>query len=238
VVAVGTGLVVVATLPLMGTLSPSDLITLGLLAVVLWIGAIGGTSAGLVAAVTAAAAYTLLRIPDLLDGFGSESVAIRSLAFALVGIGSGVVISRLRATFDRLTATGHLDFESSTFAPPYIHEMVHLLTEGHRRYGKSFGLIEIPPVLSADETAVIGPTLRRLTRASDVVGRSWDGGFLIVLPNTDRSGTTMIAQRLENDIDREPKIPLRTHSVPEDLASIEQVGSSLKDELDSAVESS
>lgn len=236
-VAVGTGLVAVATLPLIGRLSPSDLITLGLLAVVLWIGSIGGTSPGGVAAVTAAAVYALLKVPDLLDGFGSESVAVRALAFALVGMGSGFVISRLRATFESLSAAGHFDIESGTFSPAYIHEMVHLLTEEHRRYGKSFALIEVPPVLSLDETAEIGPALRRLTRASDVVGRSWDGGFLILLPNTDRSATLMVAQRIRDEIEREPEIPIRTYSVPENLALIEQVGSSLRDQVDSAIAS-
>lgn len=226
-IAVGTGLVVIASLPVLGRLSASDLLTLGLLAAVLWIGAIGGTRRGGVAAVMATAAYALLRVPDLLEGNGSESVAIRWLAFALVGMGSGLVISRLRSIFEQLTSSGHLDLESSTFSPPYVHEMVHLLTAEHKRYGKSFGLIEIPPVLSVDETSQIGPALRRSTRASDVVGRSWDGGFLILLPNTDKNASAMVARRIEQEIRREPKIPLRTHSVPEDLDLVEQLGSGI-----------
>lgn len=234
-VAMGTVLVIAASLPLVGEISYSDLASLVALAVVFWIGSIGGARSGAVAAATAAAAYTLVMLPELLSGSGSASVVVRTLAFFLVGIGSGFLISRLRDVLDRIETSGHHDDESNTFSAAYMRELLHLLSEEHRRYGKSFGVIEVPAVLTNDEVPEIGLALRRVIRGSDAIGRSEDGGFLIVLPNADRDVTRKVARRLKGEFSspERPEIPVRAYSAPEDLSLLEEVGASLTQEANS-----
>lgn len=227
--AMGTGIVVAASLPLFGRIRPADLVTLVFLAAVLWIGAIGGPRSGGVAAVTATAGYTLLALPDILSGSSSASIVVRALAFALVGVGSGFLISRLKDVFGRIENSGHHDAQSETFSAAYMHELIHLLSEEHRRYTSSFALIEVPAVLELEEVSPVGRALHRVARASDAVGRSEDGGFLVVLPNADRDDALALARRIKAEclLPGRPEIPVRTYSMPEDFDLLQGVGSAV-----------
>lgn len=52
---------------------------------------------------------------------------------------------------------------------------------------------------------LIGWTLRRSLRSSDVVGRYGGDEFLIVLPETGQEGTRQLAERIREDVSREPR---------------------------------
>lgn len=221
----GTALVVAASLPMLGRISLPDLASLAFLAAVLWTGVIAGPGAGAIAAVAATAAYTLVRIPDLMAGAGANSIMVRALSFGLVGLGTGFLVSRLQHVLGRMEGSGLTDALSDTFSAAYMHQLIELVTEEHRRYGKAFGLIEIPAVLTTQEVAEVGKILRRVTRSSDAVGRSEDGGFLILLPNANKDSVRIVVRRLKRDFAsiRQPEVPMKCYAAPEDLESIERL---------------
>lgn len=235
VLVAGTVLVVAAAVPILVRGNLDDLLLLAFLAAVLWTGAIGGPGAGGVAAVAATAAFTLIEIPDLFAGVGSGLLASRGIAFILVGTGTGFLTARLRNILGRVESYGLRDYLSNTFSAAYMNQLVLLLTEEHKRYGKTFGLIEIPPVLTPDEIGDLGRALRNTTRSSDAVGRSEDGGFLVLLTNASRDSVRIVARRLKQACAKpgRDELPMKVYSAPEDLEELERLAAAVTPAADS-----
>lgn len=225
VVVMGTGIVVAAAVPLIGRSPFADLLSLAFLAGVLWTGAFGGPGPGAVAAITAAGGYAIMRAPDIVTGAGGASVAIRSVVFILVGVGTGSLVARLKDILVKIESSGLRDNLSTTYSSAYMHELIRLLVEEHVRYGKGFGLLEVPPVLAPEEVAILGRALKKMVRSSDTVGRSSDGGFLILLSNGDRDSVEVAARRLRADCASagRTEIPIRSYSAPDDVDALQKL---------------
>lgn len=99
----------------------------------------------------------------------------------------------------------------------YLMERLANELERARRYERLLGIVmlDIDDFKQLNDThghtvgdealRLVGWTLRRSLRASDVVGRYGGDEFLVVLPETGQEGTRLLAERIREDVSREPR---------------------------------
>lgn len=235
----GSMLIIVATLPLVEIGSASEVATLALLAGVLWAAALGGGRPGAIAAILGALFYAALRLPSFGDDplRTTAAVVARLIAFTIVGLAGGVLISRLKALLNSVARSGVRDVESGVYSAAYMQQLMVLELEEHIRYKKPFGVIEIAGPIGKADIRPLGGVLDENARASDTVGRSMSGGFLIVLPQTDLDGATIAARRMQSTASSssESELKINTFAAPQHLPELRKLVGKLDEEIPAPV---
>lgn len=235
VVSLGSMLIIVATLPLVEMGSASEVATLAILAGVLWAAALGGGRPGAIAALLGALFYAALRLPTFGDDpLGTAAAVVaRLIAFIAVGLAGGVLISRLKALLTSVERSGVRDVESGVYSAAYMQQLMVLELEEHIRYKKPFGVVEVAGSISKADVRPLGGELDENARASDTVGRSMNGGFLIILPQTDLDGATIAARRIQSTAtsSSEADLKINTFAAPQHLQELRKLVGTLDEEI-------
>ena len=185
-----------------------ETIAQGLLLVVL-VGAVHrGKQGGLITALFAITVYGCMRVPMIMrQGFSPDVVElllVRTLTYAVIGIGGGAVCARIHHFLARLESTPNIDVATQLFNERFITRTLRSMVGQYERSHKPFSVV----ILTLD-SAVANPRpdqlpllrsvadyLRENVRLIDDVGRLDDGRLLLVLPQTDRQGAGIAANRL------------------------------------------
>lgn len=212
---VGTVLIFFGALPVFLSGTADDVTSVIFLAIVLWVGVLGGTAAGAVAAVAAIIGYVVLRSGDPSVG---SAAAVRGVAFLTVGLGSGYLVSRLRRLLEGTRPGGPHDAETGAFSSTYMQQLLLLQVEEHLRYQKPFSLLIIstPPAKSKRAAA----TIQEQIRTSDTLGRSKSNGLLVILAHTDWETARVASSRIESALGPESGVTVTILSAPGDLEEI------------------
>lgn len=168
-----------------------------------------GRRGGLIAAVLAAGAYVLLRVPTLPGDLTVEValvIASRMAAFGLLGVVGGEIATRLRYSLSRLEDGSAIDEWSHVFNERYIAQALQRALGRSTRYGEPFSvvLLGLSPSLFAGLTAArqrslvrsLAERVRSDLRMVDEVGRLEDGRFVVLLPHTPKAGGNVVAERI------------------------------------------
>ncbi len=92
-----------------------------------------------------------------------------------------------------------------------------------RRYGRSLSLLVVRAVGELEPWLIMGPLadrLRRHTRASDIVGHLGNGSFVVMMPETDFDGASVVAERLRRAV---PEAETNVSCFPQDGQSYEEL---------------
>jgi diguanylate cyclase (GGDEF)-like protein len=181
-----------------------------------------------------------MRVPMIMRHGLSSDVAglllVRTFTYAVIGIGGGILCSRIREFLARLESTSNIDPVTQLFNQRFVTRTLRSLVLQHERYQKSFsvGLISI----AGYTEAVPGPATRPALRATathlrdslrliDEVGRLDDGRFVLVLPQTDKRGARIAVERVCGGVKRllrasDQSVTIEVLSAEEDLAAIRE----------------
>lgn len=225
-----------------------EIIAQALLFVVL-VGAVHwGRSGGFLAAIFAIIVYLALRAP-LLFGEGLtpdllDLVLVRTVAYGVVGILGGEVCGRIKYLLARLEGGANLDEETRVYNQAYLGRILEANLGLHARYKTPFSIVLI--ALAPALTSELKPSRRRsLLRAAanhirndvrlvDDVARLDDGTFVMVLPQTPKSGGAVAAGRVREGLRellgaRDESVTARVLAVPEDHSELSSLRDSLVD---------
>lgn len=170
-----------------------------------------GRRAGFTAAVGASVMYVVLSAPGMAADKGLTSntlllIAVRILAFGLIGIVGGEASARLRQALARIANAETFDEWSRVFNQRYAHAALTRSIAAYERYDHVFTVILI--TLAPSITGDLGPQrartivravskhLRGDVRMVDEVARLDDGRYLVLLPNTPLENGRNAAARL------------------------------------------
>jgi GGDEF domain-containing protein len=192
-----------------------------------------GRKGGLVTAIIAILAYVGMRVPLITrHGFSSDVAGlllVRTLTYGIIGIGGGILCSRIHQFLARLEGTSNIDTLSQVFNERYIVRTLRSLLLQYQRYGKTFSLVIVS--LAGHTLSDPGPDRRRSLRAAakylrdhvrlvDEVARLDDGRFVLVMPHTDKRGARIAADRICGGLKR--LLGARDESVSESILGAEE----------------
>lgn len=244
---VGLGAVVLAVSVLLhpGPISIKELLAQILLLVVLVAAVYGGRNTGFIASLLSSAIYVLLLLSQAADISNPDvlqMIAVRFAGYSLVGIVGGEICDRIRASHHRSKTAEGLDPVSRTYNQRFLAYEINAAISETNRYDTVFSLLTIDPgpkginkpvtALDKDKIELIGEYLRNDIRVVDKVGRTDEGVFVLVLPNTPVEGAKVIAARIENSIqdlfgDTKEKVSITVMSTPAQLDEITNYAKSL-----------
>ncbi len=193
----------------------AEVIAQALLLVVL-VGAVHhGRKGGIVTALFATVVYVGMRLPLIArTGLSADVLALilgRTLTYCILGIGGGILCSRIHYFLARFESSPNLDRHTQLFNQRYISASLRSLVGQYVRYHSPFSVlvVVIPDLMVADPER---DRLRRLRAAAlylrdgvrliDDVARLDDGRFVLVLPHTPKPGAEIAAGRLRAGIGR------------------------------------
>jgi len=226
VIAIGTFLIAVGGVPLIERGSGREIATLGILAAVLWAAVLGGGLAGGLAALAGTVVYAALRLPSFSDNPASALTAtgMRMIAFAVVGLGGGILIGRSRRMLESVEKTGMRDPQTGAYSAAYMQQLLVLELEEHTRYSKPFAVVKIGATWERGDIARLARSLETSARASDTVGHFFDGGFIVILPHTDSEGASKASRRFASAVGGSgSEVRVRTYSAPENLPQLRKL---------------
>lgn len=198
-----------------------------------------GRNGGFLSALFAVAVYVGINVPNAAASPESgtlllELVAIRGLAYVLIGVVGGEMCSRIKYFFLSVEAGDLIDSETGIYGPLHIGRLLGSLIEQHRRYGTGFSAATLtldPDALK--KTGMSGrsgksvmhdlaATVRSDVRAVDEVGRMSPDALLVLFPNTPPSGGQVAVERLT----RTAQAMLVRRGAPEgtDVLTVEVLG--------------
>lgn len=214
-----------------------------------------GRDGGSVAAFAAILVYVVLRIP-LLSQLGPTSnlitmILLRALTYTLVGIVGGEFFGRVKYVFARLDGNVMLDDYTQVYNRTYCAQTLKAGLGQFQRYQTPFSVVilSLAPGLLAD----LRPSRQRLmlrsvashirndVRLVDDVGFLGDGRFLIMLPQTPKSGAGVAADRVRSSVRdligaKDESVTATALGCPGDTAAICDLARSLDPEPESRVE--
>jgi diguanylate cyclase (GGDEF)-like protein len=169
-----------------------------------------GRKGGLIAFVLASAVYLMMRAPDILKmGLVApirQLLLIRILAYGIVGLGGGLVCSRIKYFFVKSEQVDLLDDVTGVFGVEYLGLTIKKYIAQFERYRHRFcvAVFMIDEKLFAGlgdarirkELKRIALVMRNDIRAVDECGRLEGTEFCLILPFTDVPGAMVIAERL------------------------------------------
>lgn len=192
-----------------------EAIAQGLLLLVI-VGAVHrGRKGGLFAAIFAILAYFLMRVPMLRrDGFSPDVVGlllVRTATYTVIGIGGGALCARIHHFLARLESTSNIDVETQLFNERFIARTLRSMLAQYDRFQRAFSVVILslsgvtetnPDRNGRDSLRTIATYLRDHVRLIDDVARLDDGRLLLVLPQTDKNGARIAADRLSSGAKR------------------------------------
>ena len=170
-----------------------------------------GEKGGIATFLFAAAVYLVMRAPDLMKmGLIApimQLILLRVLVYGIVGIGGGIICSRIKYFFARLEQLGFIDEVTGLYNADYLGQLIERYAQGFERYGSVFSVVTIGIESKPDERPKraafgrelrgVGLSIRDSIRAVDEVGRISDAAFGLILPNTNASGAVIASERLQ-----------------------------------------
>lgn len=240
VIGVGAAAIIgTAIFALVPTFDAVELVAQLLLLAVL-VGAVRwGRRGGTYAAIAAIVVYIALKWLTLpATGITADLlglVAVRTLAYALLGILGGEACTRMRDTLARARGARAVDESSSAYTPQFLARLLTEAVGGFERYNLAFSVLvigvdgRVTSGMGAAESAqmmhTIATRLLRGLRLVDELGRLPWAAFAIILPQTASAGAYIAADRLRADLREELRIEdaaitVRVLSAAEDLEAI------------------
>lgn len=191
-----------------------EVVAQGLLFVVLYAAVRLGRRGGATAAMLASVAYSLVVIASAPDTTAGPThipvLVLRLVAFGLVGIVGGELVTRFRYGLTKLGPGSALDDWSRVFNQEYIHTTISMAVARHERYGDPIAVIimalsprvfgTMKPVRQRGLVRAIAGVIRSDVRMMDEVARLTDGRFVILMPHTDAEGGSVARDRIRDDV--------------------------------------
>ncbi len=207
-----TGLVVllvVATTMFVRRVDPVEVVATLLFLPVFVVFLIGGVRWGVVAGLTAALAYVLLRVPSI-EAVGIERfaglIATRTIGFIAFGAIGGWAGEQLRASVTKLELYDHIDDETSLHNSRAVIEAIDLEKSRANRYHEVFSVVSYRMELTGHDRREraalmkrLGATIERGKRAVDAAMHARDGKadvIVVILPATGNEGAHTFAAKL------------------------------------------
>ncbi|PKQ38785.1 MAG: hypothetical protein CVT59_01510 [Actinobacteria bacterium HGW-Actinobacteria-1] len=229
----------------------AQVLILGVLAAALHWGRDGGS----VAAFAAILVYVIMRIPLLSTLGPSQNLIImivtRALTYALVGIIGGEFFGRIKYVFARIDGNSMLDELTQVYNRTYCSQSLKSGLGQFQRYQTPFSIaiLSLAPGLLSD----LRPSRQRLllrsvathirndVRLVDDVGYLGDGRFIIMLPQTPKTGAEIASDRIRRSVRdlvgaKDDSVTSTPLGCPGDSAAICDLARSLDPEPESRVE--
>lgn len=169
-----------------------------------------GRNGGFMAALFATAVYVGLRANDLAQlGLQQPLLGLlteRAAVYVVIGVLGGELCSRIKYMFLKMERGSLVDDETGVYVPSHLGRVLTQLIEAERRYDVRFSAC----ILALDSGIVplgtrthgrtlvheVASVLQDEVRAVDEVGRFSDHSFMVLFPNTPRSGGEVACSRL------------------------------------------
>jgi len=173
-----------------------------------------GRNGGFVAALAAVLVYILMRVP-LITNVGMtrdvlSMILVRLVSFGAVGILGGELCGRMKYVFAGLEGRRALDEVTRLYNESFVVELLQQNLALQERYKTPLAvvLLTIAPALMHDLRPAkqrslmraVGNLIRNDVRLVDEVGRLSDGRFVLILPNTDKGGAHVAANRVRRHV--------------------------------------
>ncbi|MDO9556900.1 MAG: hypothetical protein Q7J82_04890 [Coriobacteriia bacterium] len=222
-----------------GVILPQEVVAQLLIVLVLFAAVHKGRNAGFIAALVATLVYVILRIP-LMNDQGLTSaiigmIVVRMLTYAAVGVLGGEICGRIKYFFAFIQGSPLLDDCTQVYNGVYCGQAIRSGISEFRRYKTPFSiaLCTIAPSLFSDlrparQRAWLRATathIRRDVRLVDDVGHLKDGEFMLLLPQTPRSGAQVVADRVRTSVRdllgaKDESVTARVLSLPDDTEEL------------------
>lgn len=175
--------------------------------------------------------------PDLL-----ELVILRTAAYGVVGILGGEVCGRIKYVLARLEGGANLDDETHLYNQAYLGRILEASLGMHARYKTPFSLVlitlapaltsELKPSRRRSLLRAVANHIRNDVRLVDDVARLDDGTFVMLLPQTPKTGGEIAAGRVREGLRellgaRDESVVARVLGVPEDLTELNSLRDSI-----------
>lgn len=214
-----------------------------------------GRDGGSIAAFAAILVYVIMRVP-ILNQLGATQnliamIATRAVTYALVGIVGGEFFGRVKYLFARIDGNAMLDDYTQVYNRVYCAQTLKNGLGQHQRYQTPFSvaLLSLAPGLLADlrpsrqrvMLRSVAAHIRNEVRLVDDVGYLGDGRFLIVLPQTPRSGAEVASDRIRRSVRdlvgaRDESVTSTPLGCPADSAAIGDLARSLDPDAESRLD--
>ncbi len=207
-----------------------------------------GRNGGLVTFFLASIVYLALNVPYILKIGPVNSIlqllVVRILVYGVVGIGGGILCTRIKYLFAKLEQLDFIDNVTTLYNPGYLGQLIGRYVEEFERYQHFFSVAtlkiesrafdDLKAARIRRKLRAIGLSIRNDIRAVDEVGRINQNEFGLIFPNTDVSGATAVGERLQklvenhlrmkrHSIEDEVKIKVEILGYPEDEERIEKL---------------
>jgi len=197
-----------------GPLIAEEIVAQALLFAVFVAAVHGGISGGFIGALSASLVYAVIRM-DLISPASNGSsdfaamVAIRAIGFSMIGFVVGWISARVRQSLEIAQNLEGIDALSLGYNHRLIAMTLAASIGESQRYGNDFSVICIgltvdgPKISTKSQNKLLASAaevIRSTIRAVDRFGRTDDGGFVLVLPNTDKQGADSLMTRLTEAI--------------------------------------
>jgi len=228
--------------------SPTEIIAQLLLIPVLLAALHYGQRGGIVSFLLASAIYFLMMVSEMINtGLIIpilQLLFLRVVLYGVVGIGGGIICSRIKYLFARLERHGFSDNITGLYSSHFIAQLISKYAEEFRRYQTGFSVVtlqidranfkDIKEPQISHELRKIGSKIRDDIRAIDEVGCAGDNTFALILPNTNTSGATILVERLRKliahyikkhnaTIEDNPDIEVEAFEYPQDKEGIDKL---------------
>jgi GGDEF domain-containing protein len=205
-----------------------------------------GRGGGFLTAIVAIVAYIGMRAPLIVhDGLTPDLltlILVRTAAYGVVGIVGGEVCGRIKYVLARLEGGTNLDEETHLYNQAYIARLLTANLGLHQRYRTPFSiaLITLSPALTSElkpsrkrsMLRAVGNHVRNDVRLVDDVGRLSDGTFVLMLPQTPKTGGDVAASRVRASLRdllgaKDESVVARVLGAPEDLTELNALRDSI-----------
>lgn len=190
-----------------------EVVAQGLLLMVL-LGAVHrGKRGGLATAILAILIYVCMRIPLIMhEGFTPDVImllAARTLTYAIMGIGGGILCSRIHHFLARFESVSTIDAQTQLFNECFATTTLRSMIRQYERFHKPFSIVVLssPAMPRPDKTSDNFASLRAgagflkdNVRLIDDVARLDDGRIVLIFPQTGKAGARIAADRIHRGL--------------------------------------
>lgn len=199
-----------ALIPSTAQLIPAEVVAQLLLILVLAGALHWGRNGGFVTALIAIAIYVGMRYPALnAEGLSADVVTMivsRALGYTAIGLIGGELAGRLKYLLTRVERDVLIDPVTRVYSGPYAGRTIATALGRQQRYGTPCSVLTLtiaPAQWSSLRSSLMKSLMRRVAsnlrndvRLVDDVAYHDNGGFIVILPDTDHVGAMVVAERL------------------------------------------
>lgn len=169
-----------------------------------------GRNGGFVTALIATAIYVGMRYPVLAaEGLSADAVTMivaRVLGYAVIGVIGGELAGRMKYILTRREHDVMVDHATHVYSALYAGRAIAAAIGKHHRYGTTCSVVTLtlsPAIWSGLSSPRMNALMRRVAsylrndvRMVDDVAYRDNGGFILILPETEGAGAEVAAKRL------------------------------------------